>query len=305
MSEGKKYIDIPCTICGTHDYTVLQPAAHQSANEETLIEQFRSSGDAVLTDQLVRCNACELIYVTPRLHNDIIVSSYTQGSDEAFISQACAREKSFEQYIPLIKKYAHTGTLLDIGTAGGSFLSVAKKYGWDVRGIEPSTWLSTFGRSHYGVTIDQGTLFDHQYQDKHFDLITLWDVLEHVDDPYITLLEVKRILKDDGLIIINYPNVGSMLAKLTGRKWWFYLSVHLYYFTPRTIKLLLTKAGFTPFKTMRHIQKLEFGYLIKRLSAYSKPVAAILGLIARATKLEKLQIPYYASQRNVLARKTR
>ena len=69
----------------------------------------------------------------------------------------------------------------------------------------------------------------------------MFDVLEHVEDPKATVRTVREALKDDGLFVLSYPDWGSIFARLLKRRWWFLLSVHLYYFTRQTIRRLLER----------------------------------------------------------------
>ena len=292
-----------CNLCSADDYTVVYESNYENETEQDLKEKFRSSGDETLIDQVVRCNNCSLVYINPQLKPELIVESYSEGSDDLFVSQAKGREITFKNCLKKIKKYKRGGKILDIGAAGGSFLHVARKEGWDVEGIEPNKWLCEWCNKNYGFSLKPGTLNDYSFPDNTFDVITLWDVLEHVHDPKSVLLECNRILKDDGLIVINYPDFGSWIAKALGRKWAFLLSVHLYYFTPKTIKRMLGKSGFEILKTKPHFQTLALGYLCFRMKPYSKIIHKISTIVVKLFKMDSLQIPYWLGQTLVFARK--
>ena len=104
--------------------------------------------------------------------------------------------------------------MLDVGTANGSFLKVAKDAGWDVAGCEPNLWMTEWCRKNYGITVTAGTLFDGHYRDEEFDIITFWDVLEHTADPMKNLQECMRILRPGGLLVLNYPDIGAWISRL-------------------------------------------------------------------------------------------
>ena len=203
---------IVCTICGEKNYTVIYPAL--PLENEDPVARFKSSGDEPSKDQTVQCTNCGLVYVNPRLKPEFVVGGYSEGSDERFVSQAQGRELTFDRQLQFIEKhYPHKGKILDIGTAGGSFLGVAKLRGWDVLGIEPNKWLCAWGKKNYGIDIKPGTLFDHHFPDNSFDCVTLFDVLEHVPDPTKVLSEINRILKPNGLLVVNYPDFNSFWSK--------------------------------------------------------------------------------------------
>ena len=199
---------VPCNLCGADDYEVVYPARYEEAQPDDVINNFRSSGDEILVDQLVRCRNCGLQYLTPRLKSDVVITGYSEGTDEAFISQNAARERTFTKNLDLIERLVpQQGRILDIGTAGGAFLGVAKQRGWETAGCEPNRWLAEWGSQHYGITIQPGTIYDMQLPDNAFDVVTLWDVLEHTPDPKSVLLECRRVLKT----VTDKPELSNVM----------------------------------------------------------------------------------------------
>lgn len=303
VQDGQSaYESVPCNLCGSTEYRVIYPAAERPSGDHVTV--FRSSTDEALKDQLVACKTCGLQFVTPRLRSDLIIAGYSEGSDETFVSQAEAREWTFDKALDLIERHAPVrGHLLDIGTAAGSFLHVAEKRGWKVSGCEPSRWLCEWGKKNYGLDIRPGTHFEQHYPDQAFDVVTVWDVLEHVDDPKKFLVECQRILKPGGLLVVNYPDIGSLAAKAMGRKWLMLLTAHLYYFTRTTLAAMLRATGFDVVEQRPHIQWLELGYVLKR----GEPVAGALARAARrvvsSVGAARTHVPYWLGQTLAIARK--
>ena len=297
--------NIPCNICGADDYTIVYHNNYSNETGQNLKDKFKSSGDETLIDQVVKCKHCGLIYINPRIKADLIIQGYSEGADEAFVSQAAGREKTFARCLDFLEKHtnAKCGKILDIGAANGSFLSVAKKRGWDVAGVEPNVWLCQWAKKHYQLDIKPTTIFEQKYPDNSFNVVTLWDVLEHVPDPTLVLKECNRILKKEGILIINYPDIGTWISKLLQRKWVFLLSVHLYYFTSTTIRNILNKTGFSVARQKPHFQSLELGYLMFRMKAYSNILHTIGYSTTRVLRLDKFQIPYWLGQTLVVAKK--
>jgi 2-polyprenyl-3-methyl-5-hydroxy-6-metoxy-1,4-benzoquinol methylase len=293
---------VPCNLCGEDDYSVVYPARYDQAKPDEIMETFRSSGDEILVDRLVMCNNCGLQYLSPRLKSDLILSGYSDGTDQAFVSQNNARERTFSKSLDLIERVrVQKGRLLDVGTGGGAFLGVAHHRGWDVSGCEPNRWLAEWGSKHYGIDITAGTIFDLELPDDEFDVITLWDVLEHTPDPKAVLDECRRVLKPDGILIVNYPDIHSLIARLMGRRWVFLLSVHLYYFTPKTIREILGRTGFKVTRTKLHWQSLELGYILFRMKPYVSWLSGLGTKIVESLALQNLQIPYWMGQVLVIA----
>ena len=83
--------------------------------------------------------------------------------------------------------------------------------------------MAEWGKGHYGIDIVPGTIFDMDLEDASFDVVTLWDVIEHTPDPTSVLEECRRVLKPGGLLVVNIPDIGSLVSSLMGRRWVFLL----------------------------------------------------------------------------------
>jgi 2-polyprenyl-3-methyl-5-hydroxy-6-metoxy-1,4-benzoquinol methylase len=149
-------------------------------------------------------------------------------------------------HLDIIEEMSEKGNLLDVGCATGEFLEAAKKRGWSAHGIEISEYGSNICKQK-GLNVNRGILDQAALPENHFDVVTMWDVLEHTPDPYKELLIVNRLVKKKGLICLSVPNFGSLRAMIERKNWWAFFSSreHLYFFTPKTITALLKKTGFT------------------------------------------------------------
>ncbi len=295
------FTNVKCNLCGADDYIVMYKATKTEYDPSVVIS---AAGGIIGTQQIVKCKHCGLIYVEPRLESEFVINSYKNSTDELYVSQTTAREKTFHHYLNIVEQYSpKKGRILDVGTASGNFLKIAKENGWEVAGVELSNWLAEYGNKRYDVNIFAGTLIEARYPDNYFDVVTIWDMLEHSTNPLAELKEVNRILKKDGILIINYPDIGTPMAKVAGKHWWFLLSNHLYYFNSTTIRKMLEKNNFLVLRTKMHFQSLELGYLVKMLSIYNKTIANILSKIIYILRLNSLLVKYYASQTNIISRK--
>ncbi len=141
--------------------------------------------------------------------------------------------------------------LLDIGCSTGFFLRVAQEKGWACKGVELSKDTARIASEKYNLDVFQGELAGQPFEDGEFDVITLWDVIEHLEDPLATLNDIQHILSKDGIIVFRTPNADGLfpvlslsIANLTGQ--WPHATPpgHLFQFSKRSIKRLLEKSNF-------------------------------------------------------------
>jgi 2-polyprenyl-3-methyl-5-hydroxy-6-metoxy-1,4-benzoquinol methylase len=137
------------------------------------------------------------------------------------------------------------GSLLDIGSGTGHFISVMKKAGWRVKGVEINEKAREYSVSRFGLEVIPREQLS-SLPSLSFDCITLWHVLEHLDDPVKYASEILRLIKPGGMCIIALPNCNSEDAQYYNKFWAAWdVPRHLWHFTPDTFRLFSEKAGFT------------------------------------------------------------
>ena len=199
---------------------------------------------------LVKCVFCDMVYSSPhRSDINIYENSYKEqinsyGSYE--IDQKIIMNNinlTWAQY--QLKKYFNikSGKFLDVGCSTGMFISAFNKTGLNGFGIEPSQAAVESIPSSIQKNVICGVLESDSFSKGFFDLVTAWEVIEHLEDPGEFLQNVKRILKKDGTLALSCPNWNSPWEKTTtdiNRRPPF----HLNYFTEKTLPKLLKKHGF-------------------------------------------------------------
>ncbi|MGH9372926.1 MAG: methyltransferase domain-containing protein [Vicinamibacterales bacterium] len=296
---------ISCFLCGADDYDVVYEAQYGQVRDLDLVQTFRASGDELLIDQLVRCRRCAFQYVNPRLRGELILGSYTEGEDPSYVSQLQARERTFDVALNEIElANGGRGRLLDIGTAAGAFVAAASRRGWEAEGCEPNRWLAQWGAKHYGIRIRQGSVFEQPYDEGSFDVVTLWDVIEHTLDPRQMLERCRALLRPGGTLVVNFPDIGSWIARALGRRWLFLTSVHLYYFDRGTIRRMLESTGFSVATVRPHFQRLELDYILFRGAVLSGRLSSAARAVVRPLGLSRVQVPYWLGQTFVLGKRT-
>jgi SAM-dependent methyltransferase len=135
------------------------------------------------------------------------------------------------------------GRLLDVGAGRGRFVAAARAAGWSAEGVEPSARGVEAARAVYGVALRRASLVE---ANGSFDAVTLWHVLEHVEEPGAAIAHVASLLVPGGRLLVGVPNLSSAQARL-GRERWFHLDLprHRTHFTPTGLRLLLERHGFT------------------------------------------------------------
>jgi 2-polyprenyl-3-methyl-5-hydroxy-6-metoxy-1,4-benzoquinol methylase len=301
------FAEIPCPVCGFEEADILVRSSYPAeVTREQLLSIYRASSDHQLLDQMVRCRECSMVYLSPRPRADIIVDSYVAAEDPLFVAQNPERirtfSKSLSRVTDLMGIEPKGRRLLDVGCGGGAFPKAAHDAGFSVTGIELSHWLADYGRREYGLDIRQGLLVPGLFDDESFDLVSLWDVIEHLTDVPGVLETIRALLKPGGILLVNYPDYGSWAARILGRKWPFLLSVHLLYYTRATMALQLQQCGFEVVRMKPHWQSLKLGYVLQRASPYFR-LFGKLGTPLAAFGLAERRMSYNMGQTLVIARK--
>lgn len=234
---------VPCNFCGS---AATEPFAVVS---DLLLERL------TVKTTLVRCRQCGLVYQNPRPtlaemgeHYPPQYESYTDQTVQTkrnWLLQKAVQHGTNKR-CRFVTNHKRTGKLLDIGCAMGGFLLGMRDQGaWTLAGVEVNQAVAAAARERHGLDVFAGTLEQANFPTASFDVVTLWDVFEHLHDPLHALTEIQRILRPDGIVVIRVPNLASWDAKLFGTTWAGLDSPrHLYIFTPETLTAFLAKAGF-------------------------------------------------------------
>ena len=202
--------------------------------------------------QLVRCRSCRLVYLNPRPPEDEISGLYPPdyGPHQVVRSRLGLLRRIDVSYgiskrARFVERYVgRRGYALDFGCGTGEFLVDLKSRGWRVVGQEVSANAARLA-IEAGLDIRTCKLEECGFEAESFDLVTLWDVIEHLHDPLSALHEIRRILRPSGTLVLSTPDLKSLDSRLFSG-WWHGLEVprHLVLFEPNTIERILQCAGF-------------------------------------------------------------
>ncbi len=237
---------VSCNLCGNLTTTVCYADVARIDTPST---------------QVVECNQCGLVYLNPRLAR--LADNFTM--DEAYLRKfylpyyqdmglltpdleldIVENHRFHRGALAEMQPYRESNRVLDVGCAIGLFLAAARADGWECFGVEPSSHLGEYGRTHFGLSIFEGELGHAELAPNSFDVITLWDVTEHLLDPKSTYRLVYRLLRPGGLLMLRMPNWQSLARELLGPGWEMFVTDHFYYFTPDTLRALLEQTGYVP-----------------------------------------------------------
>jgi len=200
---------------------------------------------------VVECAGCGLVYVgedpatidLAALYDEGYYSGGREGVFADYLGQAPARRAAARRRLWSLRRLKARGRLLDVGCAAGFFLVEAKAH-YQVRGVELSAYSARFAREQFGLDVVTGTLQQAAFAGASFDLVTLWDVIEHVGDPAALLAEVARVLAPGGRVVLTTGDIGSAYARARGAQWHLMTPPwHLYFFSRPTLARLAARAG--------------------------------------------------------------
>jgi SAM-dependent methyltransferase len=173
-------------------------------------------------------------------------ADFSQATDggKPHLESADAFRESYRPILAGLEAFTPRGRLLEVGSGLGFFLAAARKCGWEVVGVDPSTFAADYARRTFGLTVIQGTLAEARLEPDTFDAVVLIHSLEHLPDPIAALRECTRVLRPGGSLYIETPNVESEDAFMFGENWYaLNPEAHVFVFSPAALALALRRAG--------------------------------------------------------------
>jgi len=236
---------------------------------------------------LVQCLSCGLVYVKNQPPDSELknIYSFNSGYHKCFQAALSWQTKkqlnSGKRYYGYIKKYKKNGRILDIGCSAGFFLKAAKENGWETYGLEISDDTAEIARKRYRLNVLTGVLNENTFPAGYFDVVSMWDIIEHVSDPMKTMFIVNKILAPHGVVILSTPNIDGLFPrlayKMSGRmNDWLHPEppYHLFQFSKKTIARLLKDSGFRLLEI--YDKKIPIMYMVRSFKLLSVPFKKLL-----------------------------
>jgi len=225
-------------------------------------EHFSAKTDGGAAARLVKCAECGLVYIDPaptpaslaEFYGAVYLTPGYRAFDGASIpdprQELLATFQVMEQHVDEIEEYRQPpGRLLDVGCSHGAFLLEAVSRGWTAEGVEPFEDAARFCSETLGLKVTQGEFPEAAPQGDPFDVITMYEVIEHVSAPVAVAAHAARIAAPGAILVLTSPNAESPAA-LVHRENWVGLKfpTHLQFFNTFTMRRLLLSTGWTPLK---------------------------------------------------------
>lgn len=273
---------VPCNLCGSEQRIPFRPENGKS---------------------LVQCTNCGLVYVSPRPEANELYAlygeTYFRNEDNAtvgyhdYVADERNIRRTFSRRLDMIHRFIQPGQdrkLLDVGCAAGFFVDEAAKRGWKVEGLDVSGFAVEYVKERFGHEAYNTSLIDADFlEPSSYSVISMFDVIEHVPDPKANIERAAELLQSGGVMVLITPDVGSLVARLTGKRWIGYKlsEEHVYYFSDKTLARMLNEAGFDVVDVRHEGKFVTMRLFLDRLGVYAPWLSSPLQAIERALNLSE------------------
>lgn len=248
--------------------------------------------------ELVECLHCHLAYIANPPTAEQLSEIYSTAADyhQEIRDPSSKTGKRMgeiaDRHLAVLQKEETKGRVLDVGCSIGLFVDRAKRAGFDAEGIEFSEDAASFARDRYSLKVATGSIHDMKGEDGQFDIVTMFDVIEHVPDPSSDMAAAWRLLKPGGLFLQSTPNIDGFFPKVSypvANKvdYWTHPEPphHLYQFSVKTLTAMLEKSGFEVGETWHFNMDLSYSFgSFETLKQYPK-MLAYAALFAPSAKI--------------------
>jgi SAM-dependent methyltransferase len=239
--------------------------------------------------EVVRCPKCRLKYTRSRQSDplrELRRQNPVPPADEILEKQDSQTE-DFLDILKWIKTFQPTGKLLELGCLSGNFLALARDAGYEPVGIEPDPWAADYARRKFDVSVHETIIPHLHFDDQSFDVVAMFHVMEHLTNPKETLLDLRRILKDSGLLAIEIPIMDTLFPIVLGRRHRHYIFDHTLFMSRENSLEFLRQAGFEILRTELTGRHLRLGRLAWTVGKSSKVLSEFLAGAFRTLRVQE------------------
>lgn len=277
-----------CPICRSKDTFELYPSNVDIAK---LSFTYEFTPESQKTFRVVRCRSCTHAFCSPLPRN--MYKNYENVIDKQYLRQSETRKLSAKTVLETMRQHVSSGKLLDVGCATGDFLTVAKDFGYSVEGLELSRWSSEIV-VRKGIKVHKELLKSISSRlSQRFDVITMWGVIEHFQNPLQEMIYINKLLKTGGILAIWTGDVDGLMSRILGRRWWYWQGQHVQYFTNLSLSYLTKLSGFEHITTKTYPIAATYEQVVNSLSRYKfqKYLLPIIKLVFSIKPVWYLHLP--------------
>jgi SAM-dependent methyltransferase len=235
-----------CPLCGSARLQTRFDLRYSWQDSQTFVPAEYLSPEMAFV--LRGCQDCGFSFSSPQPNEEWLSQLYGKTSDSYFtpLGEGSPERQAFYRRVQtaVMERGIEKGRVLDIGCGTGEALASWRE-GFVRHGVEPSRFAAERARATAGADVHVGTLETARYPSGYFDVVTAFDVLEHLPDPRRLLQEVARVLRPGGLLVVETGNIHSLNARLAAGHWYYVrLPGHLSFFGPSTLRRVLDETGY-------------------------------------------------------------
>jgi len=250
-----------CGLCGESRARIFLPG--NLSLEHSLREKYLITSEKTGHDDIYRCLNCDVGFVP--LAGEVFKYYEHSPLDEVYLRDFLGRQKTNQR---ILNKISSAGKLLDFGCNAGLFLSEAKRFGYDVYGVELSKAAVDYAKENFSIISIASDI--NEFPDNYFDVITAFDVLEHLSSPADILDKIYSKLKPGGIFVATFPKIDSWSARILKNHWYFLLPSHLFYFSNKSIEYLTEKYNWQLLESRYYRHYFSLSYLLRRFLKNNK-----------------------------------
>lgn len=267
-----------CPLCGTGRLALRFPARGPAGPRDASAYRCTSFGHRS-HGPIWACQDCGLLFQWPRPDPAALASAYAEVVDPLYMAERENRLLTFRRVLRHLGPGAGR-RLLDVGAYCGYFLEVARQGGFRAEGLELSRWAAEHARDQ-GFTMRSETLEERARGGERYQVVTMWDVVEHFADPRAELAAAFRLLEPGGRLWLSTIDAGSLAARLLGGRWPWLMDMHLFYFDRSNLSALLEETGFRVLVRRSYTHTVSADYLLRKAAASFPALAPLVRLLRR------------------------
>ena len=223
---------------------------------------------------ILQCRECGLVYAMPRpiAAHDESAENYSKEYTEAYyrdgtyadyLADRDTIQRNARRVLSELEQMVEARRLLDVGCATGFFLDAARSRGWTVRGLEVSEFASNYARRELKLPVDTGSIVSPPAGLSQYDVVTLWDTIEHLDRPDLALANIRSLLAPRGVLVFSTGDYDSLLRRLTGKRWRLFADpTHNFFFNERLLRRMLERENFEVCRITRRGKRVSLALIL-------------------------------------------